>query len=186
MIETNLGRKIVVVVLVVAAVVAGAYLVRRWIERAGERPRPVQIVSEETRSVTLYFANREADGFEAETREIPVREGLESEVEAVMAALIEGPRGRDGISAIPPGTALLQVFWSEETQTLYLNFNRTIVSAHPGGSAGEYYTLGTIIRTIGANFPQARNLQLLVDGHQVETLAGHYAIDRPIEIMKWR
>lgn len=186
MIETDLGRKIVIVLLVVAAVIVGSVLVRRWLERPGQERPGLQVVPEETRSVTLYFASRDADGLVTETREIPIEEGLENEVRAVIAALASGPRDDDGVSAIPPGTLLLQAFWTEETLTLYLDFNRTVTSAHAGGSAGEYYTITQIVRTIGANFPQVRFLQILVEGYPVETIAGHYAVDRPIDVMKWR
>lgn len=186
MIDTDLGRKIVVVLLIAAAVITGTILLLRRLERpGGERPG-LQVVPGETRSVTLYFASREADGLVAETREIPVEEGLENEVRAVVAALASGPQDRGAVSAIPPGTVLLQAFWVEENLTLHLDFNRTIVSAHTGGSAGEYFTISQIVRTISANFPQVRFLQLLVDGYPVETIAGHYAVDKPIDVMKWR
>jgi germination protein M len=144
----------------------------------------VQEVSEETRSVTLYFAGRDADGLVAETREIPVREGMINEVKAVMAALISGPDGDESVSAIPPGTMVHEVFWVEETGTLYIDFNRGITTGD--GSTEEYYTITTIVRTVGANFPQVQSLQFLVEGYPVETLAGHYGVAKPIDIRAWR
>lgn len=186
MIDTDLGRKIVIVLLTVAALIAGAIIARRWLGRPGGELPGLQVVPEETRSVTLYFAGRQADGLVAETREIPVEEGLENEVRAVVAALAAGPQNDDGVSAIPPGTLLLQAYWIEESLTLFLDFNRAITSAHTGGSAAEYYTITQIVRTIGANFPQVRLLQILVEGYPIETIAGHYAVDRPIDMMKWR
>lgn len=186
MIDTDLGRKIVAVLAIVAAVIVGTVLVRTWLERREEERAVLQQVPEETRSVTLYFANREADGLTAETREIAVEQGLENEVRAVVGALAAGPRNGDGVSAIPAGTVLLQAYWVEETLTLYLDFNRTLVSAHPGGSTGEYFTIAQIVRTISANFPQVRLLQLLIEGYPVETIAGHYAVDEPIDVMRWR
>lgn len=184
MIKTDLGRKILAVVVLLLIVIAGIYLVRWW--KAGEREEipGIQQVSEETRSVTLYFAGRDAEGLVAETREIPVREGIVSEVKAVMAALLAGPEDGDAVSAIPAGTAILQVFWVEDTGTLYLDFNRGITTGD--GSTAEYYTITTIIRTLGANFPQAGRVQLLVEGYPVETLAGHYGVSKPIDIRKWR
>lgn len=186
MIDTDLGRKIVAVLLVVAVLVVGTVLVRRWLGRVEEERPGLQVVPEETRSVTLYFASRQADGLETETREISVEVGLENEVRAVVSALAAGPQDDDGVTAIPTGTILLQVYWVEETLTLYLDFNRTITSGHTGGSAGEYYTIAQIVRTIGANFPQVRYLQILIDGYPVETIAGHYAVDKPIDVMRWR
>lgn len=183
----NLGRKIVLVIAALVALAAAIFLVRRWIETGpGRMPSSVQEVPAETRSVTLYFATRDATGMESETREIPVGEGMENEVEAVVGALLAGPLRGEGISAFPPGTRLLRAFWVEEASTLFLDFSRALVSAHPGGSTSEYYTITSAVRTIGANFPQVRKLQFLVEGYPVESIAGHYAADRPIEIMRWR
>jgi spore germination protein GerM len=181
--RTDLGRRIAAVLIVLALVVVVIWVAGRW--RGGEeKPAEIQEVAEETRSVTLYFAARDAGGLVAETREVPVREGIESEVKAVMAALVSGPAGDDGVSAIPQGTRILQVFWVEDSRTIFLDFNRGITTGD--GSTGEYYTITTIIRTIGANFPQAASLQFLVEGYPVETLAGHYGVSKPIEIRKWR
>lgn len=184
MIDTDLGKKITVAVVALAVLIAVIYTVARWSEGGpGERPE-VQEVSEETRSVTLYFAGRDADGLVAETREIPVREGVANEVKAVMAALISGPSGGESVSAIPPGTMVHEVFWIEETGTLYIDFNRGITTGD--GSTEEYYTITTIVRTVGANFPQVASLQFLVEGYPVETLSGHYGVEKPIDIRRWR
>jgi spore germination protein GerM len=182
--KTDLGRKILVAVIVVAALIVVIWAVRRWSEGEPEELPAVQEVASETRSVTLYFASRKADGLVSETRDIPVREGIGNEVKAVMAALIAGPDDDDGVSAIPAGTMVHEVFWIEDTGILFIDFNRGITTAD--GSTGEYYTITTIVRTIGANFPQAQLLQMLVEGYPVETLAGHYGVSKPIDIRKWR
>lgn len=182
--ETDLGRKIVFVIILLTVVISAFYLIRLWSGGEEKVPAGIQDVAEETRSVTLYFAGRDADGLVAETREIPVREGIEREVKAVMAALISGPEDDEAVSAIPAGTSIHEVFWVEDTGTLYLDFNRGITTGD--GSTGEYYTITTIIRTIGANFPQAGRLQFLVEGYPVETLSGHYGVSKPLDIRKWR
>ena len=182
--ETDLGRKIFIVVLLLAVVIIAVYVVKWRTAEEDEELPGVQEVAEETRSVTLYFAGSDADGLVAETREIPVREGIENEAKAVMASLLAGPDDDNAVSAIPAGTRILQVFWVEDTETLYLDFNRGITTGD--GSTGEYYTITTIIRTIGANFPQAGRLQFLVEGYPVETLAGHYGVSKPLDIRKWR
>ena len=79
----------------------------------------------------------------------------------------------------------LDLFLSAEPEfLLYLDFNRGITTGD--GSTGEYYRITTILRTIEANFPQVLRLQFLVEGYPVETLAGHYGVDRPLDIRKWR
>ena len=182
--ETDLGKKIVVIVTLLILVVAILYAITWWTSKDQEELPAIQEVAEETRSVTLYFAGRDADGLVTETREIPVGEGIEREVKAVLAALVSGPGDDDAVSAIPPGTAVHEVFWVADTGTLYIDFNRGITTGD--GSTGEYYTITTIIRTIGANFPQAEMVQFLVEGYPVETLSGHYGVNKPLDIRKWR
>jgi spore germination protein GerM len=182
--KTNLGRKIVVIIVLLSVVMAILYLSEKWSGRREEPLPDIQEVAEETRSVTLYYASRQADGLVAETREIPVGEGIEREVKAVIAALLAGPDDGDAVSAIPGAARILEVFWVEDTAILFLDFSSGITTGD--GSTGEYYTITTIIRTIGANFPQAEKLQFLVEGYPVETLAGHYGVSKPIDIRKWR
>ncbi|MCU0640006.1 MAG: GerMN domain-containing protein [Candidatus Krumholzibacteria bacterium] len=184
--ETSIGRKILIVLLAFAVVAAGLAVYMSTRPKEGEPPAGVESVPEGTRSVTLYFASRQADGLLSETREVAVGDEIESQVRAVLTALFEGPAGDGMVSAIPKWTEVLQVFWVEDTQILYVDFNGMIVSNHPGGSAGEYYTIATIVKTIASNFPQVRRVQFLVEGYPVETLAGHYDVQKPLDIMNWK
>jgi spore germination protein GerM len=171
---------IAAIVVVIAAV---AYLVPRL---AMKGPAEVEKVSEEMRAVTIFFGNEGADGFVSEMREVPAAGSLEDQVKLVIGELVKGPRDSKKIGAIPPGTELIQVFWVEDTQTLLLDFNGAFTANHPGGSTGEYYTISNIVKTVSANFPQTARIQFLIEGSTVESIAGHYAIDKPIDVKKWR
>ncbi len=183
----NLGRKILLVLLILLIFIAAGLIITKWssITRK-EAPPGIQEVPQETRSVTLYFVSKDAEGLLYETRDIAVREGVEEQVKAVIEALISGSRDDDKISSIPEGTEILQVFWEEDSRTIFLDFNRVLISHHPGGGTSEYYTINTIVKTIAANFPQVRLLQFLVDGYPVETISGHYAVGKPLDVMRWR
>lgn len=188
MIRTELGRKIILVLIAVAVVLLVVlYLIPKLGELGiEERPSEVRRVSEETRSATLYFVNEDADRLLTETREIPAEGGLEAQLKGVIGELLRGPADDDKFSPFPDGTAILQAFWVEDTQTVYLDFSRTLVTNHHGGSTTEYFTISTILKTIGANFPQVRLVQFLIDGYPVETIAGHYSVDEPLDILRWR
>jgi spore germination protein GerM len=187
-IRTGLGRKIVIVIITfVVIVLVVSYLIPLMREREREGIAPeVQRVSEETRSVTLFFVNEDADKLLTEMREVAVEGRLEEQIRAVVSELLKGPEDDDKVSVFPEGVIVQQAFWVEETQTVYLDFNRALVTNHRGGSTAEYYTISTVLKTIGANFPQIRLVQFLVDGYPVETIAGHYAIDEPLDILRWR
>jgi spore germination protein GerM len=163
-----------------------SYLFQRLIHMREQAAPEVQRVSEETKSVTVYFGNKGADAFLTETREIPAGGGFEAQVKAAVGELLKGPQGGDRVGVMPAGTELRQAFWVEDSQTLYLDFNNALVANHPGGSAGEYFTIGAILKTVSANFPQVKRVQILIDGNKVETIAGHYAVDKPIDVQKWR
>jgi len=186
MVHTSIGRKIVITLIVLGVILGASYLYQRLAGVREKAPPEVQQVPGETKNVTLFFGNKGADGFLAETREIPVAGVFEDQVKGVLNELIRGPQGGEKVNAMPAGSELLQAFWVEDTQTLYLDFNRALVANHPGGSAGEYFTIGTILKTVSANFPQVKKVQFLIDGSTVESIAGHYAVDKPIEVQKWR
>ena len=186
MIDTNIGRTIAIVLAALAVIVVIVFLATRFRGDRERRPAETQRVSGETRSVTLYFGRAGADGFAAETREVPAAETFEGSVKAVVGELIAGSTDSKKVNVMPQGADLRQIFWVEDTQTLFLDFNRAFKDNHPGGSAGEYFTIGSILKTISANFPQVAKVQFLIEGGTIESLAGHYAIDKPIDVRKWR
>jgi spore germination protein GerM len=185
--RSSTGNRIIQVLLVLAIVIVSFALIAKYSKlKREEASGSISPVPEETRSVMLFYASRQADGLLSEMREIAVGEGLENQVKQVFKALLLGPEDDKMVSAMPRGTEILQVFWVEDTQTLFLDFNRALLLAHTGGSTGEYYTISMVLKTVSSNFPQVRNLQFLVDGYPVETIAGHYAIAKPLDIMRWR
>lgn len=96
-------------------------------------------------------------------------------IEAQIAPVVEPL-----VSAVPPGTKLRAIFVTEDGAA-YVDFSREIASGHSGGSTNELLTVYTIVDVLGANLPAIHSVQLLVEGKQVETLAGHVDLRRPLE-----
>ncbi len=134
----------------------------------------------------LYFADPDAQTLVTERREVPFGEAMEENVEIVLRALSAGPHQSGHVAVLPAEARLLQSFYTEATQTLYLDFNSALVTRHPGGSAAEYLTLCALVRTIAANFADVARVQLLVDGQAIETLAGHFDTSKPIDVADWQ
>ena len=182
------SRHLVTIGLVAIVVLAAAvWLMTR---RPGPEKPPaapdVESVPEGSRNVTLFFAGADEPTIYGETRELAVGRRLDEQVRQVVDALIAGPSTSTGISAIPAGTTLLAVMVDADSGTVYLDFSSELVAAHPGGSAAEYCTIASIVRTVGENFPEIQRVQLLVDGAQVETIAGHLRADQPFLVKEWR
>src|SRR5262245_7254381 len=83
------------------------------------------------------------------------------------------------VSAVPPGTILRALFLTENGQA-YVDLSRDVATAHPGGSLNEMLTIYTIVHALTFNLPAITSVQLLVDGKEVDTLAGHVDLRRPL------
>lgn len=94
--------------------------------------------------------------------------------------LLEPPENSPFVSVLPRGTRVLSVSVDDSQQTAYVNFSEELVKNHPGGSYGEGVTIHAVVQTL-TGIPGIRRVQILVEGKPVETLAGHIAIDRPLE-----
>jgi spore germination protein GerM len=106
----------------------------------------------------------------AETAVDQAREILNAQVAPVAAPLV---------SAVPAGTVVRALFLTESGQA-YVDLSRDVATAHPGGSLNEMLTIYTIVHALTFNLPAVTAVQLLVDGKEVDTLAGHIDLRRPL------
>jgi spore germination protein GerM len=83
------------------------------------------------------------------------------------------------VSAVPPGTVVRALFLTENGQA-FVDLSRDVATAHPGGSLNELLTIYTIVHALTFNLPAITAVQLLVDGKEVDTLAGHVDLRRPL------
>lgn len=139
-----------------------------------------------TRSVLIYHLREDGRDLQAEERRIPSRDRLDEDLRTVLETLLVADRPAGTVRAFPSGTAVRAVFFDPEQDRVVIDFNSRLVSGHPGGAAAEHATLSVLLRTVAVNFPQIRSCGLLVDGLQVETLAGHVRCDRPFVPARWQ
>ena len=83
------------------------------------------------------------------------------------------------VSAIPPGTTLRAVFIADGG-TAYVDLSADVSTAHAGGTVDELLTIYAIVDALTVNLPAITTVQILVDGKEVETLAGHVDLRRPL------
>jgi len=83
------------------------------------------------------------------------------------------------VSAVPAGTALRAVFITQEGEA-YVDLSREVVAAHPGGTINELLSVYTLVNALTENLPAVTAVQVLVDGKEVDTLAGHVDLRRPL------
>jgi hypothetical protein len=137
------------------------------------------------RAVMLVFPEWDASGYVTEQRQISSRDRAGEDLLGIMQVLCDGPRVSGAVSALPQGTRALSAFVDRQAGSVVVDFSLELVTRHPGGSAAEAATLTSILRTVALNFPDTRSCVILVDGAQVETLAGHLDMIRPFDPRRW-
>jgi len=111
-------------------------------------------------------------------RDVAFGEGTVEQARQIIEAQI-APSAEPLVSAVPPGTKLRTIFVTEKGEA-FVDFSSELVTRHSGGSTDEALTVYTIVDALTANLPAVTAVQLLVDGKQVETLAGHVDLRRPL------
>lgn len=133
-------------------------------------------VSEQTRTVTLYFSGPEALYLTGEKRDIPLAEGASLE-ETVLTELMAGP-ATDGLwGTIPKGTKLLSA--STKNGVCTVNFSKEYVENSPGGTSSESMAIYSVVNTL-TGLDGIQKVQFLIDGEKQEIYT-HAIFDKPFE-----
>ena len=126
----------------------------------------------------LFYVSPDGMRLVGVEQDVPYAEQPVDQAREILNAQV-APVGAPLVSAVPTGTVLRAVFLTENGQA-YVDLSRDVVAAHPGGSLNEMLTIYTIVHALTFNLPAVTAVQLLVDGKEVDTLAGHVDLRRPL------
>ena len=113
-----------------------------------------------------------------EERDIRASDLSSVEAKQIVAELIRGPGGACG-PALPAETKLRELFILKEGLAV-VDFTKEISSNHPGGITQELASIYSIVNSLTQNVAGVKSVQILIEGSEAETLAGHIDISRPI------
>jgi len=181
------SRRLLVIggVTIVALAVIGLVLLRaprlssRATPRAAAAPSPT-VPPPPGRKIKarLFYVADDGMRLTGVERDIAYGAGATAQAREIIAAQV-APVVEPLVSAVPAGTALRAVFLTEGGEA-YVDLSREVVSAHPGGTLNELLTVYTIVNALTVNLPAVTAVQVLVDGKEVETLAGHVDLRQPL------
>ncbi|HEY8536682.1 MAG TPA: GerMN domain-containing protein [Vicinamibacterales bacterium] len=147
----------------------------RIAERADE-PAPEQAAPQI--KARLFYVSADGRRLEDVEREVPFSPTVSGQARAILEAQLQ-PVEEPLVSAIPPGVALREVFVTDRGEA-YVDLTGEISTNHTGGSLDEILTVYTIVGALTENLPDIRRVQILIDGREVDTLAGHVDLRRPL------
>lgn len=126
----------------------------------------------------LFYVSDDGQQLIAVEREVPFAEGTVEQARQIVAAEV-APVSEPLVSSVPAGTTLRSVFVTDRGDA-YVDLSREVAANHPGGTLNEILTVYAVVNSLTANLPAIRSVQLLVDGKEVATLAGHIDLRRPL------
>ncbi|SDG24110.1 Sporulation and spore germination [Selenomonas sp. WCT3] len=129
-------------------------------------------------NIKVYYPDEQGMKLIAVKRTIKA-DGSNKYTEA-MKSLLQGPRDKGQIAVIPKQAKLKSV--KVKGDVAYVDFSQDLVKQFTGGSTGEEMLVGSIVNTL-TEFSEIKKVQLLVEGKEIETLAGHMDLSSPIARM---
>jgi len=112
-------------------------------------------------------------------QEVIYGEGTVEQAKRIIEAQVAQPQP-PLVSAIPAGTKLKTVFVTDKGEA-FVDLTPELRSNQQGGTTNEILTTYTIVNALTLNLPAITSVQILIDGKQVDTLAGHLDLRRPLE-----
>ena len=127
---------------------------------------------------TLFYANETGDGLVGVEREVPQADDTAEQARNILDRQFE-PAPSPLIQVVPEATRVRTVFLISGG-TAYVDLTGEVASTHPGGSLDELLTVYAIVDALTVNLPSVTSVQILIDGKEVDTLAGHVDLRRPL------
>jgi spore germination protein GerM len=130
-------------------------------------------------TATLYYASSDGRALVPVRRDVPAATSVVDQGRQILTVQLQDAP-QPYVQVVPKGTKL-RAFYVTERGDAFVDLSGDVVSAHPGGSLTELLTVYAIVNTVTSNLPTVQRVQLLVEGKEVDTIAGHVDVRRPLE-----
>ena len=178
----GIGLYITLAALLVGGLLTLLVLGPRWLTTAPQdAPAAAAAPASDARKIRarLFYVDEQGTALRSIEQEVLYGETTAEQARRIVEAQI-APAPAPQISAIPPGTKLRTVFFTAAGE-LYVDLSAELQTNHPGGTTNETLTVYALVSVLTSNLPAITGVQILVEGKEVDTLAGHLDLRRPIE-----
>ena len=180
-------RRLAVAAIAVFVIVAGwvlfvglpAWYTKRREQVVADAAKPVASQAAVRKiSATIYYVGEDGMALVPVQKEVSFSAAVPDQARAILEAQL-APAAAPQVSAIPAGVTLRDVYVTERGDA-FVDLSADITSKHSGGSLDEVLTVYTLVNALTVNLPAIQRVQILVDGKEVDTLAGHVDLRHPL------
>jgi len=125
-----------------------------------------------TEQVVLFVAHDEDGTLRSEAARIPMPSGRQQRAEELVRSLLSIYLDKSSPHVLGPGSDVRSVYLVDPGVAV-IDLNAAFADTHRSGILVEELTVTSLIHTISANTPGILKVQILVDGKERDTLAGH-------------
>jgi len=129
-------------------------------------------------TATLYYVGGNGLSLVSAQREVPFGEAVVEQARFIVEAQLAAP-AQPLVSAVPAGTTLRALYLSERGDA-FVDLSAEVTAKHTGGSMDEILTVYAVVNALTVNLPAITRVQILVNGKEVDTLAGHVDLRNPL------
>jgi hypothetical protein len=181
-----MGRRAAIVALLLAATLAGVWMIFArapgLYNTAAPAAAPADTPAaapERKIKATLYYISEDGLSLVGVEREVAFGDPIVEQGRRILEAqLREAPAPL--ASAIPAGTTLRGLFIGERGEA-FVDLSGDVTARHLGGALDELFTVYVIVNALTVNLPAIVRVQILIDGKEVDTLAGHVDLRHPLQ-----
>lgn len=132
---------------------------------------------EKTLKVTIYYPDDAGENLVGVTRKIKIYNDADKYF-ATVKLLAENPTEKNLTKIFPNKAKINGVL--VKGKTAYVNFDGSITKNFVGGSTGEELLINSFVNTL-TEFPEIEQVKFVINGKDVETLAGHMDLSLPLK-----
>lgn len=180
-----MNRRVAIGAAIVVAALAGVWLIFHVARGSGAGTPAATAASsaapagpERKIKATLYYVSEDGLSLPGIQREVPFSEPIVEQARRIVEAQL-APAPAPYVSPIPTGTSLRALFIGERGDA-FVDLSGDVRAKHPGGSLDELFTTYAIVNAITVNLPAITRVQIMIDGKEVDTLAGHVDLRHPL------
>jgi len=129
-------------------------------------------------TATLFYGSADGLALVPVRREILLADGVVPQGREILAAQLQP--ASDGYVPVIPEETSLRAFYITDRGDAFVDVSGEMAWRHPGGSTTELLTVQAIVHAVTSNLPSIRRVQILIDGREADTLAGHVDLRRPL------
>lgn len=180
------GGSFILVSLIVGSLVYA--LVQRWSETTSDPAATLATTNQPERlspsKITLFYLAEDGLGLVGLERDVPSGQDTLTLARTIAEHQLAAPP-TSLMSPFPEGSQLRAIYLAADGNA-FVDLSREVTTAHSGGSLEELFTIYALVNALTTNVPEINAVQILVEGQEVDTLAGHIDLRQPLEPnLKW-